>query len=99
MEGPTIVSPAHLLFTPPFQPAQVPGSGRVELGGRPDQEPGGPEPAGGADTPPCRSIVSRVDTLDTAALVVYRSSYAAELLDLGHRAGEAHTRPGWPPRG
>jgi len=80
--------PAHLLFTPPFQPVQVLAvdvSKSVE-----DRN----------ENLAALSLLRRrfpdvpidcvcVDTLN-GRTVVYRSSYAAGLLDLGHRAGEAY---------
>ena len=80
--------PAHLLFTPPFRPAQVlavdvsiseadRSENLAALGELRRQFP---------DVPiDCVCV----DTLNGRS-VIYRSSYAAELLDLGHRAGAAY---------
>ncbi len=80
--------PAHLLFTPPFQPVQVLA---VDVSNSKDDR---------TENLAALSLLRRrfpdvpidcvcVDTLNGRS-IVYRSSYAAELLDLGHRAGEAY---------
>ena len=89
--------PAHLLFAPPFQPVQVVA---VDVSNSKDDR---------AENLAGLSLLRRrfpdvpidcvcVDTLNGHS-IVYRSSYAAELLDLGHRAGEAYvSRLARPPR-
>ena len=80
--------PAHLLFTPPFQPVQVLA---VDVSNSEGDR---------TKNLAALSLLRRrypdvpvdcicVDTLNGRS-VLYRSSYAAELLDLGHRAGEAY---------
>jgi NTE family protein len=80
--------PAHLLFTPPFQPVQVLAVDvSKSLKDRTENLAALRLLRRRFPDVPIDSVC--VDTLNGPS-VVYRSSYAAGLLDLGHRAGEAY---------